>query len=206
MDPSKDNASTESQSNMDTIKENVSALADSAKATLLDAAEPVKEKALEVAAQKKDLGADQIRVVATAVHGAASALESEMPQFAGYIHDAGQRLEKAASELRDGDMDEIMSKLGQFARNQPAIVFGGAMIAGFALSRFLKSSAQQPNGNGQGSYNQRSYSQGSNGQRSYGQSSSGQRSYGQSSSAQRSYGQNSYGQGSSGGYPQGGNA
>jgi hypothetical protein len=68
-----------------------------------------------------------------------------MPQIAGYMHDIGQKLEGFASDLRSGSVDDLFSKLGEFSRNQPALIFGGAMIAGFALSRFLKSSAQVAN-------------------------------------------------------------
>jgi len=64
-----------------------------------------------------------------------------MPQIAGYIHDAGHRLEEMADGLRQGNVDELMGKFGDYARNQPAMVFGGAMLAGFALTRFVKSAA-----------------------------------------------------------------
>lgn len=144
MDPNQENSFGNSQPKMENLKENVSALADNAKTKLGEAVEPVKDKAMEIAAQQKDAGADQIRIVARAVHGAASELESEMPQFAGYIHDAGQRLEQAAFELRNGKVDDLMGRLGQFARAQPVALFGGSVIAGFALTRFLKSSAQHP--------------------------------------------------------------
>jgi hypothetical protein len=120
----------------------VSALAESAKAKLGEIGGPVKDKALEVASQQKDAGADQLRCAAQAVHGAARELEQSMPQIAGYMHDIGQRLEGFASDLRSGSVDDLFTKLGDFSRNQPALIFGGAMIAGFALSRFLKSSAQ----------------------------------------------------------------
>jgi hypothetical protein len=122
----------------------LSALADSAKAKLGEVAEPVKEKAIEVAQQQKDAGADQVGHFARAMHGAASALEQEMPQFADYVHDAGQKLESLANDLRSGSVDELMDKFGQYAKDQPALVFGGAMVAGFALTRFLKSSASHP--------------------------------------------------------------
>ena len=127
------------KSTKDSIKEEVTALAETAKTTFDNVAEPVKEKAAEVAQKQKDAGADQIKIAAKAVHGAASQLESEMPQIAGYIHDAGQSLERAADELRQGNIDELMAKFGDYARNQPALVFGGAVLAGFALTRFVKS-------------------------------------------------------------------
>ena len=121
------------------IKEELSSLADTAKTKFGEAAGPAKDKAMEFAEKEKDVGADQIRTVAKAVHGAASELESEMPQIAGYIHDAGQRLEQVADELRQGKVEDLMAKFGDYARNQPAMVFGGAVLAGFALTRFVKS-------------------------------------------------------------------
>ena len=123
---------------------NLSALADSATAKLSEVAEPVKDKAMEVAQQQKDAGADQVGHFARAMHGAASAIEREMPQFADYVHDAGQKLESLADDLRNGSVDDLMDRFGRYAKDQPALVFGGAMVAGFALTRFLKSSAKHP--------------------------------------------------------------
>jgi hypothetical protein len=133
---------------MDSNQQNTSndLLPDSATASFGEIVEPVKQKAVEVAQQQKDSGADQLGIFARAVHGAASELESEMPQLAGYVHEAGQRLDDAASGLRSGNVNELLDKFGTLARNQPAAVFGGAMIAGFALTRFLKASAQPVRG------------------------------------------------------------
>jgi len=128
----------------------LTALADSAKAKLGEVAEPVTEKAMEVAQQQKDAGAEQVGHFARAIHGAASALESEMPQVATYVHDAGQKLEKLATDLRDGSVNELMDKFGRYAKDQPALLFGGAMVAGFALTRFLKSSAKHPHSTPEG--------------------------------------------------------
>jgi hypothetical protein len=143
MEPNQQNTPAASSSGGNPQAE-FSASVENAKVKLSDVAEPVKEKAIEVAQQQRDVGADQLGIVARAVHGAASELEKEMPQVAGYVHDAGKRLESAASRLRDGNVEDMMDKFGQFARNQPATVFGGAMLAGFALTRFLKASAKTP--------------------------------------------------------------
>ena len=120
----------------------ISALAESAKAKLGEIGAPVKDKAIEVASQQKDAGAEQLQVASRAIHGAARELESSMPQIAGYVHDAGKQLEDFASDIRSGSIDDLMGKLGSLSKDQPALVFGGALLAGFALSRFLKSSAQ----------------------------------------------------------------
>src|SRR4051812_33187860 len=100
MDPNQQNSMSGDGQSTGNFKEDISILADNAKAKFGEVAEPVKEKAIEVAAQQKDAGADQLGVVARAVHGAACELESDMPQFAGYIHNAGKSLEQAASQLR----------------------------------------------------------------------------------------------------------
>ena len=132
------------------MHEKAAQLTESAKDTLGEAVEPVKEKAIESAEHQKDAGAEQMRVFAKAVHGAAGQLESEMPQFARQVHDAGAYLERAASELSESSMTELWAKLQNATRRQPATVFSGAVLAGFALSRFLKSSASHAHADGQG--------------------------------------------------------
>jgi hypothetical protein len=68
------------------------------------------------------------------------AAEAGMPQVASYVHGAAAQLEDAARTLRHRSVDELIDGIGSFARAQPAVFFGGAMLAGFALTRFLKSS------------------------------------------------------------------
>ena len=139
MDTPVQNSSGMSQPKSDGL--DISALAESAKAKLGEIGGPVKDKAIEVASQQKDAGAEQLQTAGRAVHGAARELEDAMPQIAGYVHDIGQQLEKFASEIRNGSIDDLMGKLATLSKDQPALVFGGALFAGLALTRFLKSSA-----------------------------------------------------------------
>ncbi|GIK97646.1 MAG: hypothetical protein BroJett029_18550 [Alphaproteobacteria bacterium] len=117
-----------------------SSLADKARAHVTEAAEPLKQEALATAERQKDYGADQIGGLAQAVHGVASELERQMPQAAGYVHSAASNLDRMASSLRDQSVDDLMQSFGKFARAQPAAVFGAAVLAGIALSRYVKSS------------------------------------------------------------------
>jgi hypothetical protein len=123
------------------LKRQASSAAEDAKAAFDAASITVKERALRVAEQEKKAGADQIVGVARAVHGAAREIEQQMPQAAGFVHDAAAKLEGAADSLRDRSVDDLIRSLNRFARSQPAAFFGGAVLAGFALSRFLKSSS-----------------------------------------------------------------
>src|SRR5436309_12026345 len=86
-------------------KEQVSSAAERVRAQAAGVMEPLKEKARDAAEQQKDVGAEQIGGVARAVHGAASELEKELPQAASYIHDAADRLDRAASSLRERSVD-----------------------------------------------------------------------------------------------------
>lgn len=105
--------------------------------------EPAKERARQIAEEQKAAGADRLDAVARAVHEAAEKLEGNLPpRAASYIHEAAGTLERASSAIRDRSIDDIVRMVGSFAREQPAAFFGGAVLAGFALSRFLKSSAE----------------------------------------------------------------
>ena len=119
--------------------------AEKTKAALEAGSVTVKQGVRKLAEQQKQAGADQIGGVARAVQGAAREIEQKMPQAAGFIHDAATRLEGAAASLRERSVDDLMRSLNDFARTQPAVFFGGAVLAGFALSRFLKSSAEPSN-------------------------------------------------------------
>jgi hypothetical protein len=116
--------------------------AEDAKTALGAASGTVKQSAGKVAEQQKEAGADQIGGIARAVHGAAREIEDKMPQAASFVHDAATRLEGAAASLRERSVDDLVRSFNDFARTQPAVFFGGAVLAGFALSRFLKSSAE----------------------------------------------------------------
>jgi hypothetical protein len=123
-------------------KRQTTSTAETAKTALEAGSVSVKQGARELAEQQKQAGAEQIGGVARAVHGAAREIEQKMPQTASFIHDTATRLEGAAASLRERSVDDLVRSLNGFARTQPAVFFGGAVLAGFALSRFLKSSAE----------------------------------------------------------------
>jgi uncharacterized phage infection (PIP) family protein YhgE len=138
-------ASPRASTAADRTTDDIPSLTDKAKSDIAQAAETAKAEARRIASQQKAAGADRLGDVADAVHGAARSLESGMPQMASYVHDAAVRLEDAAKTLRQRNVDDLMGEIGRFARSQPALFFGGAMLAGFALTRFLRSTAS---GNG----------------------------------------------------------
>ena len=100
-----------------------------------------KQAILNTAEMQKAGGADRLAGLSKAVHEAADDLGQEMPKAAGYVHAVADRLGDASSSLRNRNIEEIVETVNDFARKQPAASFVGALVAGFALSRFLKSTS-----------------------------------------------------------------
>ena len=91
--------------------------------------------------EQKTASADYLGTIANAVQRAAGEFESAVPQAAQYIRQTAGQIETVANAVRQRDMRELVGEVQEFARRQPTLFFGGAVILGFAALRFLKSSA-----------------------------------------------------------------
>lgn len=118
------------------------------KSDIREAVAPVKEAFAQAIDQKRDSGADRLEIIACAVKEAAPRFDREMPQVASYIRDAGDWVEKCASDIREQKFETLIESVGNFARSQPAAAFGVATLSGFVLSRFLKSGSASSTGAG----------------------------------------------------------
>jgi methyl-accepting chemotaxis protein len=121
-------------------KDNAAQLSDAAR----DIASNAKDKVEEVVTQRKSIGADYIGSLAQATGQAAHAFDNDMPQAARYIRQASEQIQSVADTVRERDVRELVGEVQEFARKQPTLFFGGAVVLGFAALRFLKSTAPQP--------------------------------------------------------------
>lgn len=64
------------------------------------------------------------------------------PQLSQYLNDAADGLEHVSRRLEEGDIDSMMQQARTTADRNPGALFGGAVVAGFLLTRFLKSSEE----------------------------------------------------------------
>lgn len=104
-------------------------------------AQPLRRKARDIAEEQKSAGAERLGDVARAVHQAADNIGRQLPSpAADYIHQAASSLERASSKLRESSVEDLVRSVNEFAHRQPVIFFSAAVLTGFALSRFLKSS------------------------------------------------------------------
>ena len=103
-------------------------------------ANDLKDRALNFAETQKRTGADRLSDVAGAVERAAGEIEQESPDAARYIRQAAQGVQRFSSQMRERGIEDIAAQARDIARRQPLLVFGGAVLAGLAIARFLKSS------------------------------------------------------------------
>jgi hypothetical protein len=98
-------------------------------------------EAEKVAERQKMAGAERADEMAKAIHAAADELGKQMPEAAELVHAAASRFEQGADALRERNLREIVGTFSEMGRKEPLALFGGALVAGFAVSRFLKSSS-----------------------------------------------------------------
>ena len=123
------------------IRDQASEAADDAKGAAASIAEQARARLNEIVDQQKAAGADKIAGVAKVAHSAASDLDETNPHMARLVRSAADGVERIADDVRGRDIGEVFSTLADFGRRQPVAFFGGAVLAGFILSRFFKSDA-----------------------------------------------------------------
>jgi len=116
-------------------KDNAAQLGDAA----LDLANSAKTKVEDAVTQRKSLGADYIGSIAQATGRAANEFDQDVPQAAQYIRQASEQIQGFADTVRERGVRELVGEVQDFARRQPTLFFGGAVVLGFAALRFLKS-------------------------------------------------------------------
>ncbi|MBV9238945.1 MAG: hypothetical protein JOZ94_24160 [Xanthobacteraceae bacterium] len=87
-------------------------------------------------------GADFVSDIAHSIHCAADDLNHTAPQLGEFAHEAARQVDAFATRMREKPADELFADASDFARRQPAIVFGAAAVLGFAMFRVLKVGAQ----------------------------------------------------------------
>ena len=127
-------------------------LSANAKDALQTATRAVKEQATQFAGDighelsqtaegQKVRGANAIQGFARAIGSAADELEGQSPRIAQVVRDAAQKVDGLSSNVRSRNVNELVISTTELARAQPILFIGGAIAAGFVLSRFLKSSS-----------------------------------------------------------------
>ena len=124
------------------IGEQAGSVIDEAKAQGAEVADAARERVEDLAEQGKAAGAERAHGLADAVRHVADDLEGSSPEIARHVRAAAESVDGVAAALRDRSVGDLVNEVGAFARRQPGAFFGAALVAGFAISRFAKSSAE----------------------------------------------------------------
>lgn len=90
---------------------------------------------------QKSAGADYVGSLADTIRRAAGEFDHDLPVAGTYIRKAASQVEGVADKLRTGNFNDLVQGAQSFARRQPTAFLGLAVLAGFGVVRFLKSSA-----------------------------------------------------------------
>jgi hypothetical protein len=123
-------------SSTEALKGHASDLVEAAKDIASDAGNRLQEKVTE----QKGIGADYVNNLAGAMRRAAGEFDAEVPLAGTYIRKAASQVENAGDALRTGNFSDLVAGVQTFAKSQPTAFLGLAVLAGFGVVRFLKSS------------------------------------------------------------------
>jgi hypothetical protein len=118
------------------IKEQATNVADTVKGLASQAG----EKLLNSVEGQKAASANFASGMAGAIRRAANEFDKDAPQAAQYIRLAADQIDTASDAFRRRDLNQLVSDVQGFARRQPTAFLGAAVLAGFAVVRFLKTS------------------------------------------------------------------
>lgn len=102
--------------------------------------ETARQQATTFADRRKDEAAQSVSDLAASLRQTGKAFE-ERPNIHGFVGSAADGLEQLATGLRDRSFADIYGDVEAYARRSPATVGAVAVVAGFLLARFIKSSA-----------------------------------------------------------------
>ncbi len=133
----KDKAKEMAGSSTDAMKEQASEFVDAAK----DVASHASDKFKQAVEGQKTAGAEYVGSLADTMRRAARAFDGDLPIAGTYIRKAASQVDNAADTIKTGNFNELVRGAQSFARRQPTAFLGIAVLAGFGVVRFLKSSS-----------------------------------------------------------------
>jgi hypothetical protein len=77
---------------------------------------------------------------------AAREFDGDLPIAGVYIRKAASQIEGVSDSIKTGNFKDLVRGAQSFARRQPTAFLGMAVLAGFGVVRFLKSSANDSEG------------------------------------------------------------
>jgi len=126
------------------LGETVTETAEQVQEQVMDLTEQVRQQASDQITTQKERLADTLDTVALLLRQAGEHADlQDKAGLAGYVGKASGQVSQWSEALRERDATQLIDDTVQYARRQPMVFLGGALAAGFAGARFLRSSAQK---------------------------------------------------------------
>jgi methionine synthase II (cobalamin-independent) len=125
-------------SSTDALKDHASDFVDAAK----DVASQASDKLKGAVDDRKSSGAEYVGSLADSMRRAAREFDADLPIAGTYIRKAASQVEGVSDTIRTGSFNDLVRNAQSFARRQPTAFLGIAVLAGFGVVRFLKSSSE----------------------------------------------------------------
>ncbi len=144
----KDKAKDMAGSSSEAIKDKASEFVDAAK----DVASQATDKFKQTVDSQKTAGAEYVGGLAETMRRAAREFDGDLPIAGTYIRKAASHVEDVADTIKTGNFNDLVRGAQSFARRQPTAFLGIAVLAGFGVVRFMKSSASDSGSGSTGSH------------------------------------------------------
>lgn len=136
--------STSSGSGGDEAKAQIRHTADKARHEATRVMDEAKERGQDMLAEQRQSAAGQLDGVANALRQTAQQLNRQnQPKLAEYAEWTAGCVEGCARTIRERDAGEMVDQVQDFARRQPGLFLGGAVVAGLLAARFMRSSEER---------------------------------------------------------------
>jgi hypothetical protein len=103
----------------------------------------LKEDGRQTLEQRKRFAADRVDGIAQALERTGAQFSDNEPTLADFANRLAGTVGNLATRLREGTIDDLIEDTRALARRNPGLFIAGGLIAGFALARFVKASAQR---------------------------------------------------------------
>jgi hypothetical protein len=105
----------------------------------------VREEGEQLYEKQKDRVVSKVRGFGKVTRQVAHAVRAvKADGVAEYADTAAGKVDEATQYLEESDLETVLNNAGDLAREHQALVAGGLLLTGFAVSRFLKASRARP--------------------------------------------------------------